>query len=78
MPKNYQQGQESIIQGVYLSPEKSGDNIEALRMAMYGWDYTNNVWRRISVDENGTLQTNGASTPSSVYGTGVYGTATYS
>lgn len=55
-----QKRQESILQGVYTDPESSGENIEALRMVLYGWDYTNSVWRRVSVDENGTVQTNGA------------------
>jgi hypothetical protein len=33
-----------------------GENINALRTAIYGWDYTNNVWRRILVDTTGKLQ----------------------
>jgi hypothetical protein len=75
----YNQGQESISQGEHISPEKTGDNIEAKRVALYGWDYTNLAWVRVSVDENGILQTSGSGgSGASVYNTAVYDTGTYS
>lgn len=79
MARQHQKRQESIIQGVYISPDQTGDNIEALRMAMYGYDYTNSMWRRIAVDENGQLLGVGGSGggTSSVYDTAVYDTGVY-
>lgn len=38
------QGSESIQQAEHISPNKTGDNIQAKRVAMYGFDGTN--WQR--------------------------------
>jgi len=45
MADPYTQGSESITQAEHISPAKTGDNIEAKRVASYGFDGTN--WGRI-------------------------------
>jgi len=42
----YMQGAESITQAEHISPLKTGDNIQAKRVALYAWDGTN--WVRAS------------------------------
>lgn len=49
---NYNKGAESITQAEHISPDKTGDNIEAKRIAHYGWDYTNQEWVRIGAVES--------------------------
>lgn len=34
----YQEGMESITQGEHIGPNKTGDNIQAKRVAPYAWD----------------------------------------
>lgn len=77
MAEPQMQGMESITQAEHISPEKTGDNIQAKRVALYAWDGT--AWGRfgggfvseaydyIDVDESGattdvyTFKTGGSS-----------------
>lgn len=45
MPNPYMEGSESIIEAEHISPDKTGDNIQAKRVALYAWDGTN--WQRM-------------------------------
>lgn len=42
----------------HISPEHTGDNISAKRVASYGWDGSN--WQRIAVNPDGSLTTGGS------------------
>lgn len=53
----FSKGSESITQAEHVSPDKTGDNIEAKRTAGYGFDVSAGVWRRLSVDADGKLNT---------------------
>lgn len=44
MAEPYSQGSESITQAEHISPVKTGDNIQAKRVAGYEWDGSN--WKR--------------------------------
>ena len=46
MVKPYTKGAESIVQAEHISPEKTGDNIEAKRIANYVWNGSS--WERQS------------------------------
>jgi len=46
MPDPYMQGSESITQAEHVSPAKTGDNIEAKRVANYIWNSTSGLWER--------------------------------
>jgi len=46
MPNQYMQGSESITQAEHISPDKTGDNIQAKRTANYVWDGSN--WQRMA------------------------------
>lgn len=48
MAKPYSENAETIEISEHISPEKTGDNIEAKRVASYRWDGTD--WRRFSTD----------------------------
>jgi hypothetical protein len=59
MPPNpYMQGSESITQAEHISPEKTGDNITAKRVAVYVWNGT--TWERQGSGASGKA-TNGYS-----------------
>lgn len=47
----------SIVAAEHISPDGTGDNIEAKRAAIYGYDGGNSVWRRASVTSEGKLET---------------------
>lgn len=59
MASPYTQGSESISQAEHISPEKTGDNIQAKRVAGYVWNGTS--WERAS-------STSGASKEANKYG----------
>ena len=42
---------------IMQSEHEDTDGIPAQRVLMYGWDYTNNIKRKILVDSNGVVQT---------------------
>lgn len=44
----WDEGSESVIRSEHISPLKSGDNIEAKRVALYGWDNSTSQWSRQS------------------------------
>jgi hypothetical protein len=35
--------------------DRDGENINAKRTGLYGYDYDNSQWRRVSVDSNGSI-----------------------
>lgn len=39
----------------YIGPNKTGDNIDADRQAVYGYDSAGAVWRRLAVDSSGNV-----------------------
>jgi hypothetical protein len=43
----YMQGSESITQAEHISPDKTGDNIQAKRVVPYTWN--GSTWERASV-----------------------------
>lgn len=47
----------SIVAAEHIGPEATGDNVEAKRAAIYGYDGGNSVWRRASVTSEGKLET---------------------
>lgn len=53
MADPYTKGQESITQAEHISPAKTGDNIDAKRVANYNWNGSS--WERQSVT-GGLLQ----------------------
>lgn len=46
MPNPYMQGSESISQAEHISPDKTGDNIQAKRVAQYGFG-SSDTWGRV-------------------------------
>ena len=42
----------TITKAEHIGPDDTGDNIEAKRIAHYGWDYTNSQWVRIGAVES--------------------------
>lgn len=46
-----------ITKAEHIGPLDTGDNIEAKRVAGYGYDTSADVWRRLSVDADGKLNT---------------------
>lgn len=51
--------EQELLNRVYKGPNKSGDNVDGLVELMYGYDYTNNVWRRVAVDASGNIGSGG-------------------
>lgn len=52
MAEPYSQGSESITQAEHISPAKTGDNIQAKRVAQYVWD--GSAWQRMTQPGGGT------------------------
>lgn len=52
---NYHQGAESITQAEHISPLKTGDNIEAKRVGLYGYSHSHGEWHRVSANPSGAL-----------------------
>lgn len=48
MPNPHMQGSESITQAEHISPDKTGDNIQAKRSANYVWDSDSGTWARMT------------------------------
>lgn len=48
MPNPQMQGAESITQAEHISPDKTGDNIQAKRVAGYVWNSASGSWERSS------------------------------
>lgn len=46
----------AITKAEHIGPNDTGDNIEAKKVAQYGYDTSAGEWRRISVDADGKLQ----------------------
>lgn len=53
MPNPYTQGSDSISQAEHISPVKTGDNIEAKKVANYIWDTNSSTWTRQTVSSGG-------------------------
>lgn len=68
MANNYQKGAESITQAEHISPDKTGDNIEAKRVASYIWD--GSAWIRQTAAAGGgaTEYTDGDATTANPVG----------
>lgn len=52
MPDPYTDGEGEVMRAEHISPRKTGDNIQAKRIATYGYDYSLSEWRRIAVVES--------------------------
>lgn len=52
---------EQIANRKYIGPNKTGDNIDADRVALYGFSSAgDSTWHRLQVDNNGVVQTSGS------------------
>lgn len=58
MGEPFTKGVDSITQAEHISPEKTGDNIEAKRVASYGWNPNTMEWERAQSDSSKTYKVN--------------------
>lgn len=76
MPKSGQMAN-AIQNAEHIGPNDTGDNVEAKRVAQYGYDASAAQWRRVAVDANGAVSVDaGASTSSAATTSTVSDTAT--
>lgn len=74
------QGSESITQAEHISPNKTGDNIQAKRNAMYVFDTASGEWKRVNTKTLGeqlTASESGIVTNSIIHGKTTAGGGSY-
>lgn len=52
--------QPGIDASEHIGPNDTGDNIDAKKVAIYGWYISGNQWTRVQVDSSGVVQTSGS------------------